>query len=328
MRKLILGVMVLSCVVAAAQQPQAQPQQPQQPRPAQQQPNFGAVQIKVHKVAGNVYMLEGMGGNIGVSVGEDGLVMVDSQFKPLAAKIEAAMKSVSDQPLRFILNTHWHFDHVGGNEHFGAKTPIVAHENVRARMMKGATIRGNVVPPAAADALPIITFDHKLTVHLNGEDIRALHFPSGHTDGDSVIFFTKSNVVHMGDDFFSGRFPFVDLDSGGSVQGLIAGIEKVLAELPADVTIIPGHGPISKKPDLERYLTMLKDTSSAVQAAIKKGQTLEQIKAAKLFEAKYASWSWGFINADIWAEILYNSYSKTPTGHNPHHPHGHRSGGH
>ena len=324
MRKLILGVFVLSCI-AAAQRPQTQ-QQPQT-RPAPQ-PNWDAVQIKVHKVAGNVYMLEGQGGNIGVSVGEDGLVMVDSQFLPLAPKVEAAMKSVSDQPLRFVLNTHWHFDHVGGNQHFGPKAPIVAHENVRARMMKGATIRGNKVDPAPPAALPIITFDHKLTVHLNGEDIRAMHFPNGHTDGDSVIFFTRSNVVHMGDDFFAGRFPFVDLDSGGSVQGLIAGIEKVMAELPADVTIIPGHGPISKKADLQTYLTMLKETSGAVQTAIKKGQTLEQIKAAKLFDAKYSSWSWGFINADTWAEILYRSYTKPATGQNPKHPHGHVGGGH
>src|SRR5688572_16476907 len=293
MRKLV-GVIVLTCM-AAAQQPQSQPQQPR-PR-AQQQPDWDAVQIKVHKVAGNVYMLEGMGGNIGVSLGEDGLVMVDSQFLPLAGKVEAAMKSVSDKPLRFILNTHWHFDHVGGNAHFGPKAPIVAHENVRARMMKGATIRGNKVDPAAPEALPIITFDQKLTVHLNGEDIRAIHFPNGHTDGDSVIFFTKSNVVHMGDDFFSGRFPFIDLDSNGSVQGLMAGVEQILSELPADVTIIPGHGPISKKADLQTYLTMLKDTSDAVQAAIKKGQTLEQIKAAKPFDAKYKEWSWGFINA-------------------------------
>lgn len=326
MRKLILLVMVVSCM-AAAQQPQSQPQQ-QPARPQPQQPNWEAVQIKVHKLAGAVYMLEGQGGNIGVSSGEDGLVMVDSQFLPLASKIEAAMKSVSDKPLRFVLNTHWHFDHVGGNRHFGPKAPILAHENVRARMMKGATIRGNKVEPAEPVALPIITFDKKLTVHLNGEDIRAIHVPQAHTDGDSVIFFTQSNVVHMGDNFFAGRFPFVDLDSGGSVQGLIAGVEKVLGELPADVTIIPGHGPVSKKADLQTYLTMLKETSTAVQDSIKKGQTLEQIKAAKLFEAKYSSWSWGFINADIWAEILYRSYAKPATGQNPKHPHGHVSGRH
>jgi cyclase len=328
MRKLIIAVIVLSCI-AAAQQPQSQaqqPQQPQQPRPAQPQPDWNAVQIKVHKVAGNVYMLEGRGGNIGVSVGEDGLVMVDSQYLPLADKIEAALGKLGSDKPKFILNTHWHGDHTGGNPHFGTKAPILAHENVRKRVAAGGKTRFGDIPPVTGPGLPVITFTEQLTVHLNGEDIRAIHFPNGHTDGDSVIFFTQSNVVHMGDDFFAGRFPFIDLDSGGSVQGLIAGVDKVLGEIPNDVTIIPGHGPISKKADLQNFVAMLKDTSGMVQAAIKKGQTLEQIKAAKLFDAKYKEWGSGFINADVWAEIVYNSYAKSKTGHNPHHPHGHDTG--
>jgi len=189
-----------------------------------QQPDYSKVEIKVQKVSGTVYMLEGLGGNIGASVGDDGIVIVDDEFLPLADKIEAALKGITDKPVKFVLNTHWHGDHTGGNPHFGEKAPIIAQENVRKRLAEGGKTRFGEVPPAPKAALPVITFEDKVSVHLNGEDIRAIHFPHGHTDGDSVIFFTQSNVVHMGDDFFNGgMFPFIDLDSGGSVQGMIAG---------------------------------------------------------------------------------------------------------
>jgi cyclase len=289
---------------------------------AQQQPNWEAVEIKVQKVAGNIYMLEGRGGNIGVSVGDDGILIVDDQYAPLAAKIQAALKGIADKPVRFVLNTHWHGDHTGGNEKFAEKSEIIAHENVRKRLEAGGKTRFGEVKPAAAKALPIITFNSRLTVYVNGEEIRAIHFPQGHTDGDSVIYFTKSNVVHMGDDFFSGNFPFIDLDSGGSVQGLMANVEKVLAELPDDVKIIPGHGPLSTKKELSAFLEMLRDTSSAVQNAIKQGKSLEEVKAAKLF-TKYESWGKGFINPDLWAEIVYRSLTNPQTGQNPHNAHGH-----
>src|SRR5262249_5353495 len=186
------------------------------------QQDFDKVQIKVTKVAGTVYMLEGSGGNIGVSVGEDGILIVDDQFAPLVPKIQAALKGISDKPVKFVLNTHWHGDHTGGNEKLGALAPIIAHTNVRKRLGSESTTRtGQKRPPSPKAALPVITFDDRLTVHLNGEDIRAIHFPSGHTDGDAIIFFTQSNVVHMGDDFFSGQFPFIDLQSGGTVKGYI-----------------------------------------------------------------------------------------------------------
>src|SRR5258708_3349775 len=201
--------------------------------------DLSKVQIKVTKVAGTVYMLEGAGGNIGVSVGEDGIVIVDDEYLPLADKIEAALRCISDKPIKFILNTHCHSDHTGGNPYFGEKAPIIAQENVRKRMVTGGKTRFGEVPPAPKVALPVVTFEDKVSVHLNGEDIRAIHFPNGHTDGDAVIFFTQSNVVHMGDDFFNGTFPFIDIDSGGSVQGMIAGGEKVLAEVPETVKIIP-----------------------------------------------------------------------------------------
>ncbi|HSM87983.1 MAG TPA: MBL fold metallo-hydrolase [Candidatus Limnocylindrales bacterium] len=290
---------------------------------AQQQPDYSKVQIKVQKVNGTVYMLQGMGGNIGASVGEDGIVVIDDEFLPLADKIEAALKGIADKPVKFVINTHWHGDHTGGNPHFGEKAPIIAQENVRKRLQTGGRNRFGTTPPAPKTALPVITFEDKVTVHVNGEDIRAIHFPHGHTDGDSVIFFPQSNVVHMGDDFFNGgMFPFIDLDSGGSVQGMIAGDEKVLAEVPDDVKIIPGHGPLGTKEDLRKFVQVLKETSAAVEAGIKQGKTLDQLKQEKVL-ARWDSWGQGFIKTDQFTELLYDSLTKQPTG--PHNSHGHMS---
>src|SRR5271165_3518558 len=209
---------------------------------AQQDTDFSKVQIKVTKVSGNIYMLEGEGGNIAASVGEDGIVIVDDQYAPMADKIRAALKGITDKPVRFVINTHYHGDHTGGNAIFQQTAPIIAQDNVRKRLQEGGT-GGNLggvkfeSKPQPKEALPILTFDHDVTVHLNGEDIRALHFPNGHTDGDSVIFFPQSNVVHMGDDFVTYGFPFIDLASGGSVEGMIAGVEKVLSMTPPDVKV-------------------------------------------------------------------------------------------
>jgi len=286
-----------------------------------QQTDWSKVEIKVQKVSGTVYMLEGSGGNIGASVGEDGIVIVDDEYLPLADKIEAALKGITDKPLKFVINTHWHGDHTGGNPHFGEKVPIIAQENARKRLAEGGKTRFAEVKPAPKVALPVITFEDNVTVHLNGEDIRAIHFPHGHTDGDSVIFFPQANVVHMGDDFFNGgMFPFIDIDSGGSVQGMIAGDEKVLAEVPDDVKIIPGHGPLGTKEDLRKFVTMLKETSAAVQAGINKHKTLAQLKKEKVL-AKWDSYGKSFINTDLFTEILYDSLTKKSTG--PKNSHGH-----
>ena len=286
-----------------------------------QDQDFSKVEMKVQKVAGTVYMLEGAGGNIGASVGDDGIVIVDDEFLPLADKIEAALKGISDKPIKVVLNTHWHGDHTGGNPHFGEKAPIVAQENVRKRLASGGKSRFGETKPTDKSALPIITFEDQVSVHLNGEDIRAIHFPNGHTDGDSVIFFTQSNVVHMGDDFFNGgMFPFIDIDSGGSVQGMIAGDEKVLAEIPDDVKIIPGHGPLATKDDLRKFIAVLKETSAAVEAGIKKGKTLDQLKQEKVL-VKWDSWGQAFIKTDMFTEILYDSLKNKPTG--PKNSHGH-----
>ena len=263
-------------------------------------------------------MLEGEGGNIGASVGEDGIVIVDDQFAPLADKIKAALKGVTDKPVRFVINTHWHGDHTGGNAYFQQQGPIIAQENVRARLKDGGHVLGNEVKPAPKDALPIITFNDRATVHLNGEDIRALHFPHGHTDGDAVIFFPQSNVVHMGDDFVTYGFPFVDLAAGGSVKGLVAGLEAVVAQLPPDVKVIPGHGKVSTLDDVRRFIAMVKDSRAAVEKALAAGRTVEQMKASGLLDP----WkSYGPVPADQWLdsvgkwlETIVNELKGLPAG--------------
>lgn len=272
------------------------------------QQDFSKVQMKATKVAGNVYMLEGSGGNIGVSVGDDGLLIVDDQFAPLADKIRAALKGIADKKLRFILNTHWHGDHTGGNVAFGAEATIIAHDNVRKRLAteQKSAVFNSTTPPSPKEALPVITFDQSLSVHFNGEDIRAIHYPKGHTDGDSVIFFSASNVVHLGDDFFAGRFPFVDLESGGSVDGLTKNIGELVTKIPADAKLIPGHGPISTLDDLKSYHRMLQQTTEIVRQKISAGKTLDQIKSEGL-PAEWAPWGTGFIKTDRWVETIYKS---------------------
>ena len=305
MRGLLIGLMlIVSAAFAPVWGGQAQ--------------DFSKVQIKATKVSGNIYMLEGAGGNIAASIGEDGIVIVDDQFAPLAEKIQASLKSlgVTDKPVRFVINTHYHGDHTGGNAPFAnAGSTVIAQDNVRKRMASGGTAgNGGSIhlenKPTEKAALPIITFEHDVTVHLNGEDIRALHFPAGHTDGDSIIFFPKNNVVHMGDDFVRYGFPFIDVSSGGSVQGMIAAMEKATAQLPADVKVIPGHGQLSNLDDVRAFTTMLKETSAAVQKALDAHKTLEQMKQEKILEP-WKKWSGDFVNTDAFVETLYNSLTGT-----------------
>ena len=261
------------------------------------QQNFSKVEIKATPVAKNIYMLEGAGGNIGVSAGPDGILIVDDQFAPLAGKIEAALKQISPGKLKFVLNTHHHGDHTGGNAHFGREAHIIAHANVRKRLGGGGA--------KDKEGLPVITFDESMHVHFNGEEIRLLHLPGGHTDGDSMIYFTGANVFHLGDQFFSGRFPFIDLGGGGDVRGYIRNVATVLKAVPADAKLIPGHGPLSTVKELREFHEMLVETSAVVQKAIAAGRTLEQAKADGL-PAKWKSWSWGSIDTSRWIEILYN----------------------
>ena len=248
-------------------------------------------------------------------MGDDGIVIVDDQYAPLADKIAAALNNigVTDKPVRFVINTHYHGDHTGGNTPFATKgATVIAHDNVRKRLETGgkAGNGGSVsmdVKPAGKGDLPIITFDHDVTVHLNGEDIQALHFPAGHTDGDAIIFFPKANVVHMGDDYVRYGFPFIDVTAGGSVQGMIAACDKVIAMLPPDVKVIPGHGQLSNLAEVRDYVQMLKGTTAAVEAALKKGSTLDQMKKDKILAAWDKQYAGKFITADIFIETVYNS---------------------
>lgn len=265
------------------------------------------VVIKTEKVAGNVYVLFGQGGNIGVSAGADGILMIDDQFERLADKIKAALKELGSDRPRFVFNTHWHGDHAGGNPVFGRDSIIVAHENVRKRLSATQNVLGETVKPMAAVGLPMITYGQGLSIHFNGEEVRAVHFPNGHTDGDTVLFFTGSNVVHLGDDFFVGRFPFVDLNSGGSVEGLARNIGELIRQIPANAKLIPGHGAISTIEDLKNYHRTITETTAIVRDKMKT-KSLDAIKKEGLPE-KYQEWGSGFIKTDRWIETVYNSYS-------------------
>jgi len=293
MRRFILASLLLIATAAAAQQPPAQPE------------------IRIERVAPGVAVLFGRGGNIGLSYGPDGNILIDDQYAPATARVIAAVRSIASGPIRFVINTHWHGDHSGGNENLGAGgTVILAHDNVRIRMSMEQVIRGDRVPPSPAGALPVITFSENLTFHLNGDDIRAVHVRNAHTDGDVLIRWTRANVLHMGDTYFNGMLPFIDLDSGGSIDGAIAAIETGLSLADENTVIIPGHGPIARRADLVRYRDMLVDLRNRVGQGIAAGRTLEQIKAER-HAAGYGPPN-GFISPDSLIETIYRSLTRPP----------------
>jgi cyclase len=267
------------------------------------------VTVKTTNVKGNIYMLQGRGGNIGVSIGSDGILVVDDDYKEVSEKVKAALKLLGSDTPRFIFNTHWHGDHTEGNLVFGKDSIIVAHTNVRTRLSQVNSIFGSKTEIYPSIALPMITYDQSLSIHFNGEEIKAVHFARGHTDGDSVIFFTKANVVHLGDHFFLGRFPFIDLENGGSVQGYTNNVGELLKLIPADAKIIPGHGNLGTIADLKSYHEMLIETSALVEKSMKAKKSLDEIKKAGL-PAKFKTWGDGFIKTDFWITTLYNGLSK------------------
>lgn len=268
------------------------------------------VTVKVTKVSGNVYMLQGRGGNIAAINGPDGILIVDDDYKAVSEKLAAALKELGSATPRFILNTHWHGDHTEGNEFFGKQSSmILAHVNVRKRLLDPPVIFGMKTAPYSPFALPMMTYTESMSIFLNGEEVKLVHYPNGHTDGDTVVFFKNANVVHLGDDFFVARFPFVDLDSGGSVQGLINNVGSLIATLPADAKLIPGHGPLATLDDLKSFRQLLVETSQIVQDAMKAGKTLDEIKKAGLPE-KYNEAGSGFLKTDMWLEIVHRSYSR------------------
>lgn len=278
---------------------------------AAQQRDFSKVEVKAEKVAGNVYILTGSGGNIGASVGDDGVAMVDDQFAPLSPKIHAALAQLSKKPVRFLINTHWHFDHTGGNALFADTAAILAHANVRKRLLAGGKISsmGIDIPPASGPALPVVTFEQGLSLWWNGEEIRAIHPGLGHTDGDTVLIFTKSNVVHMGDDYFASGFPFVDLASGGSVVHLIESVDVILGQIPADAKVIPGHGSVSDVAGLRKYRAMLDGAVAAVKKAQAAGKSVEQMQKERIL-APWEEWGKSYIKEDAFIATIAEDLSK------------------
>ena len=276
------------------------------------EPDFSAVEIVTTPLADGLAMLVGQGGNIVVSTGVDGPVIIDDQFAPLAPKIEAAVRKLQDTSVRFVINTHHHFDHTGGNEAFGkAGALIFAHDNVRARMSTEqlSKLMNRTMPASPPAALPVVTFDDGVTLHWNGETIRVEHVAPAHTDGDSHVWFERANVVHMGDTFVNGTFPLVDIESGGTLAGLITSAELVLARVNAQTQIVPGHGPLAHRDDLQKFHDMLVDVRARIQGGIRSGKTMEAFTASKPLADLDAQWGKGFLTTDQVITLMWMSLS-------------------
>ena len=302
MRKFVLAIAALAAAPASAQQ------------------DLSKVEVKVEKIAPGVAVLFGAGGNIGLSYGADGNIIVDDQYAPMSDRIVAAIVTVDPNPVRFVVNTHWHSDHTGGNEAMGRRGAVIlAHDNVRRRMSSEQFIAAlnEKVPPSSAGALPVVTFEDGVTLHLNGDTLHVVHVANAHTDGDSLVHWQKANVLHMGDTFFNKvTFPFIDLSSGGSIDGLIAAADKGLAWSNETTRIVPGHGPVASRADLAAYRAMLVDIRAKVAAGIAAKQSLAQIQATRP-AAAYAMPD-GFIKPDQFVAFVHESLSKPKPGHHHH----------
>ena len=280
--------------------------------------DWDAVSITSQDVGGGIHVLFGRGGNIGLSTGEDGALLVDDQYAPLTDKILAAVRSITDEPVRFVVNTHWHGDHTGGNENLGkAGSLIVAHENVRRRMNPAefADLVGRS-DQAAPEALPVVTFERGVTLHWNGLAIEAVHAPAAHTDGDSIIFFRGANVVHMGDLFFNGAFPFIDVDSGGGIDGMITAAGRVVEATDDQTTIIPGHGPVTDRTTLMKYRDALKMARERISERVAAGQGEDDAAADYVAlvtgigtDIGWAPDAGGFVNAERFVRLVHRSLS-------------------
>lgn len=264
--------------------------------------NNQEVTIKINKLSDHVYMLIGQGGNIGVSVGDDGVFVIDDQFGRLSPKIIAAIRTLSDKPIKFLVNTHWHGDHTGGNANFQKEgATIMAHDNVRERLKNKAKI--------TKEALPIITFNDKLNLFINDEQVAIFHIENAHTDGDALLYFTESNVLHTGDTFFKERYPYIDLKSGGSIKGYINAVKGGLMVIDDNTKIIPGHGSVSNKAEYQTFLKMLKDISSNIKTEISNGQSEEDVAKNLSVTKTYDDLGYGngFIKSERFRRVMYQS---------------------
>ena len=275
--------------------------------PAVAQQDYSKVEIKTTKLTDTAYMMTGAGGNLGLSVGEDAVFVIDDQFAPLSEKITAAVAQLTRKPVRFIVNTHWHFDHTGGNENFAnAGAIIVAHDNVRKRMNSEQFIEflRMTEKPAPRAALPVVTFAAGLTLHLNGDEIRVIHMARAHTDGDALVHFTRSDVIHMGDIYFNGFYPFIDTSSGGTIDGVIAAVDHAIAITTDATKVIPGHGPLSNRAELRVYRDMLATISARIKKMLAEGKKIEEITASNVSADFDEKWGKGFIKPAKFAEMI------------------------
>jgi glyoxylase-like metal-dependent hydrolase (beta-lactamase superfamily II) len=280
-----------------------------------QQADFSKIEYRTEKVSDGLYMLSTpVGGNLALLVGDDGAVVIDDQFDELAPKLRAAAALLTDKPIRFVINTHWHFDHTGGNAALGRNgTVIVAHGKVRERMSttQVGTLSGKPTPPSPREALPIVTFDQAVTLHLNGDDLEVTHVASAHTDGDALIRFRKANVVHMGDVFFVGSYPFIDTNSGGSYEGMIAALAQTLARIDDQTKVIPGHGPLADKAKLREFHDMLVTIRDRIVGQIRAGRSLAEVVASKPTAEFDAAWAGNFWKPDQWVARSYTDLRRT-----------------
>ncbi len=277
--------------------------------------DFSKVEIKAQQLNATTWMLLGAGGNMGLSVGEDAVFLIDDQYAPLAPRIKAAIAAITSKPVQFVLNTHFHFDHTGGNEAFGKEGAlIVAHDNVRRRLSAEQLISfaGSSARQAASPkvALPVITVPGAISFHINGDEVHAFHVPAAHTDGDLIVHFRQGDIVHMGDVFFNGSYPFIDVGSGGSPLGMIAAFDRVLALAGDKTRIIPGHGPLADKAALQRTRDMLHTLTQRIAEQRRAGRSDEQIRAAKPTADHDAAWGQGFIKPDQFVQLVLSGLPK------------------